>query len=139
MLSLAEIGKRELPTPALLKLTELHQIFVQNDVLENLPLIDSELAIENSKLNNFLQENEAETLQQILQLQKQLTTVKLNYNNALRLLNAIKTMQNKLPNTQANKKDLLWLAAMEASIKTVIRKNGLVKQKQLELKIQNLT
>ena len=93
---------------------------------------------EKNKLNAFIQQLATKNLLQAQQLQKQLTAMQGNYAKALKLLQAIRTLQKNLTNNKENKKDLLWLAAMEATTLEKINANGLLQQEILALKIEQL-
>ena len=138
LIAAAETNRKELPTPALLKLMALYQSLPTNIAAESLPLLAAELETEKNKLNIFIQQLATKNLQQAKQLQKQLTAMQGNYATALKLLQAIRTLQKNLTNKKENRKDLLWLAAMEATNLEKITANGLLQQKILALKIEQL-
>ena len=89
-ISMVESGLRELPTPALIKLAFFEQA--------SLVTIDS-----------MLQNNDTNSVQQldaikkkIILLEKKFATMKNNYNQGLRLLQAISKIKETLPNKDAN-------------------------------------
>ena len=138
LIAAVETNRKELPTPALLKLTALYQSLPQNIAAENLPLLATELSTQKNKLSNFLQENATKNLLQALLLKKKLMAMQNNYAASLKLLQGIRTIQKNLSNTKENKRDVLWLAAIEATTLDKIKANDLVQQKILELKIEQL-
>lgn len=71
-------------------------------------------------------------------MQNKLVVIKANYSNALNTLQVIRTLQNNLPNTKQNKKDILWCAAIEATMIEKINANGLVLQQKLQMQIDAL-
>ncbi len=135
-LAMAETNERELPANALLKLDEL---FLKISSEDDIHLTSTEINEQQNELQLFLQEEENANNIKAKQLQAKLTNIKNNYNKALQLLQAVRSLQQQLPNTPSNKKDLLWLAVMEAEAIGKIKQNGLVAQQQLQIKINALT
>ena len=135
-IALAETNRQQLPANALLKLDEL---FLKISSSDDIHLTTSELNEQQNELQLFLQEEENVNVEKAKQLQTKLTNIKNNYNKALKLLQAVRSLQQQLPNIPANKKDLLWLAAMEAAAIEKIEVNGLVAQHKLQIKINALS
>lgn len=138
LLSMVEIGKRELPTDALLKLNMLELAIPQNGLAARMPLISAELEKQQNLLQDFLQQEQQLLLQKANDLQKQLTIVTTNYEKALRLLQAVRSLQQALPKIAKNERDLLWYALTEAMLLEKINANDLVVQKKLEWEIESL-
>lgn len=137
-LSMVEIGERDLPTEALIKLTRLTTLFTKTAEQKSLPLIATEMAEEKNTLKEYLQQRAAENLYRVKHLQKKLEAMQLNYKNALVALHSIRKIKNGLADIKENKKDLLWIAAIEPVLQQKIKLNGLVEQKNLEIKIMQL-
>ena len=136
--ALAETNRQQLPTNALLKLDELYfQIPIDFTAL-SIPLTATEIADQEAKLQFFLQERQNINEQKIKQLERQLKLLQTNYSKALKLLQAVRTLQQKTSNTAKNKKDILWLAAMEALAMEKININGLVAQQRIQTLINTL-
>jgi hypothetical protein len=135
-LAMAEASNRELPLNALLKLDEL---FLRISSEDDIHFTSTELNEQQNELQFFLQEEENANNIKAKQLQAKLTNIKSNYNKALQLLQAVRSLQQKLPNIPANKKDLLWLKVMEAEAIGRIIVNGLVAQHKLQIKINALS
>jgi hypothetical protein len=135
-IALAETNRQQLPANALLKLDEL---FLKISSSDDIHLTTTELNEQQNELQLFLQEEENVNVEKAKQLQTKLTNIKNNYNKALKLLQAVRSLQQQLPNIPANKKDLLWLAAMEAAAIEKTKVNGLVAQHTLQIKINALS
>lgn len=138
LLSMVEIGKRELPTAALIKLNMLELNRPKNNLPQTVPLVAPELEQQNNQLQTFLQQEQQWFLQKALHLQKQLKTIETKYNTAVQLLQTVRTLQQQLPNTPKNKLDLLWYALTEAMLIEKINANDLVVQKKLQWEIESL-
>ena len=138
LLSMVEIGKRELPTASLIKLNELVESILQSNLPETQSL--TLLEIENQKidLQQFLLYHQNFIAQKILFLQKKLKGIETNYTNALQLLQMVRIKQQKISNTTKNKKDVLWFAATEAMALEKLSNNNLIVQKKIQLEIDTL-
>lgn len=135
-IALAETDRQQLPANALLKLDEL---FLKISSGDDIHFTSTELNEQQNELHLFLQEEENANNIKARQLQAKLTNIKNNYNKALQLLQAVRSLQQQLPNTPSNKKDLLWLAVIEAEATGKIKQNGLVAQQKLQIKINALS
>lgn len=124
-----ESGRKELSTSNLIKLTKL---FIQFNK-KSTDKVEQEIAEEELMLNKFLEQKNMYNQFIKLRLEKQLKTMQSKYINALQLIQTSRILQNN-----ANKKDVLCLQIMEFSAKEILRKNNLVKQKRLEIKLLNL-
>jgi transcriptional regulator with XRE-family HTH domain len=138
LLSMVEIGKRELPTNALIKLNDLEQSILQSSLPETANLTFLEEENLTKELQLFLQEHQQFIKQKALLLQKKLKVIESNYNNALQLLQIVRMKQQKISNTTKNKKDLLWFATTEAMALEKLSKNNLIVQKKVQLEIDAL-
>lgn len=138
LLSMAEIGKRELPTDALLKLNTLQQNIPKSILPKTTHLVATEITQQKSNLQTFVQQLQQLFLQKALHLQKQLTAIENKYTTSVLLLQAIRKLQQQLPDTAKNKKDILWYAATEAMLVERINANSLIVQKKLQLQIESL-
>lgn len=136
--ALAETERQQLPANALLKLDELYLKISPNNEGDN-HLIATELSEQQNELQHFLQEDENINAKKVKQLQTQLNETKNNFAKAMHLLRGVRSLQQQLPNTVQHKKDLLWLAVIEAEAIEKIKSNGLVEQQKLQTKINALS
>ena len=125
-ISMVESGLRELPTPALIKLAFFEQA--------SLVTIDS-----------MLQNNDTNSVQQldaikkkIILLEKKFATMKNNYNQGLRLLQAISKIKETLPNNKEGKIDKIWLTDQEQHALNKIKSNNSEAQRLLQIQIKVL-
>lgn len=114
------------------RLTQLYVAAGQS----NRHLINTELVQQQNELAAFLQQSFAANATVKMKLQKKLQKMQDDYNAILQTLQTIRGIKNSLP--PGHTKELLWCHAIEANLQTLIAKNGLVMQKQLEIKIQAL-
>ena len=74
----------------------------------------AEINAQQAELLDFLENNNKINNLRKKRLQLQLSQIKTSYNNALKTLQTVRSLQNSLANTKQNKKDLLWCAVIEA-------------------------
>ena len=137
LLSMVEIGKRELPTAALMKLSSLEQYISQNSVPENDNLILLEQEHQKSELESYLKQHQELLEQKVKILHRKLKSIETNYNNAIQLLQFVRRQQ-QLIDPIKNKKDVLWLSVTEAMTLEKISNNNLVLQKKIQLEMDAL-
>jgi hypothetical protein len=113
-------------------------LFLKISSSDDIHLTTTELNEQQNELQLFLQEEENVNVEKAKQLQTKLTNIKNNYNKALKLLQAVRSLQQQLPNIPANKKDLLWFATTEAMALEKLSKNNLIVQKKVQLEIDAL-
>ena len=133
-IGMVEQGKKNLSTNNLFKITALYQLSQQN----NTTYSTAEINAQQAELLDFLENNNKINNLRKKRLQLQLSQIKTSYNNALKTLQTVRSLQNSLANTKQNKKDLLWCAVIEANAIETIKVNGLVVQKKLEDRINKL-
>ena len=134
LLSMVEIGKRELPAAALMKLSSLEQHISQKTLPNNDNLVLSEQQHQKNGLENFLKQHQELVQQKVKILQKKLKSIETNYNNAMQLLQFVRRQQ-QLIDPIKNKKDVLWLSVTEAMTLEKISNNNLVLQKKIQLEM----
>ena len=125
-ISMVESGLRELPTPALIKLAFFEQA--------------SLVAIEDIKKNKNteIEKHVDYCKKKIILLEKKYITMKSNYNQGLKLLQAINKSRESLTNSNESKKDKKWLTEQEQMAKKKIITNNKEVQKLLQIQIKAL-
>lgn len=126
-IALVEVDIKTLSTDKLLKLSNLYLQFTKNETDK----VEHDIIEQQTKLNEFLQQQNAKQNNRKNQLQKKLELMQTNYNKALQLIQTTRCLQ-----TNATVKDILCLQVMEATAKEIFQKNGLVAQKKLAIKIE---
>lgn len=127
-----EKSKKSLSIQHLNKLLQLEQFASE----QNPQLIATEMAEQNNALSVFLQQQTIKNTHKKRKYQSKLEEVKRNYLKAMHTLQTIRTLKNNLP--LVAKKDVLWCNFMEANALQQLKKNGLIVQQKLELKINSL-
>jgi len=125
-ISMVESGLRELPTAALVKLA----------FFEQASLVLKENIKQENNIN--LAKHVELCTKKMMLLEKKLTTMKNNYSQGIRLLQAVSKTKVDLPNTKDSKEDKLWLSAKEKLANKIINDNNLASQKLLAVQIKSL-
>lgn len=128
-IALVEVDMKTLATDKLIKLSNLYLQFTKNETDK----VQQDIAEQQNKLNEFLQQQNTKQNHQKNKLQKKLELMQANYNKALQLIQTARSLQ-----TNAHAKDILCLQLMEAAAKEIFQKNSLVAQRKLEIKIEKI-
>jgi transcriptional regulator with XRE-family HTH domain len=139
LLSMAELGKRTLPTAALIKLASIQQLPAYNNAAGTSKKITERLSTQQAAAAKTLQTHALKCTADAAAAMKKLTGLEKKFNQAMGTLTLVSQLrQLQAGNGTVAKKDILWQNMVEAIAVEKLHRCGAAAQQLLRIKIASL-
>jgi transcriptional regulator with XRE-family HTH domain len=139
LLAMAETGKRELPTAALLKLNRLHQQTMNLPAAGTGKKYAALFIKQQTAAATALQNHAGKCTYEAIILQKKLTMLKKNHLQAVNTLHLVAQLRLEAPEDKATaKRNMLWVNMIEANTYKRLTSCGEAELQLLQFKIASL-
>lgn len=135
LVSMYEGGRRELPTNAMTKLSQLLLSLHNNTMLSNQPALPQTHAAKDLAV---MQQYKKQCCREAALTQKQLQRMKAEFQRGLQALMAVDYLFEQLPKGETSHKDQLWLELLKAKNLKKMKRCSTAQQVKLMLKEQAL-